>query len=122
MTHLYQVRDSLRTGQDGYGCCRDCSSTLHEAFVKALDNVGLAGLSLDETFGHGSVRHVRDALLSLRLPPWSTFHHSNRIELEQTRKCDIHIMLQPVIERVWGELEGLRLKDYQAASKGGPGR
>lgn len=54
MTHLYQVRDSLRIGQDGYGCCRDCSSTLHETFVKALDNVALAGLSL-ETFGHGSV-------------------------------------------------------------------
>lgn len=28
-------------------------------------------------------------------------------------------MLQSVIERVWGELEGLRLNNYQATSKGG---
>ncbi|KAG6057958.1 hypothetical protein E4U32_004843 [Claviceps aff. humidiphila group G2b] len=69
MTHLYQVRESLRTGQDGYGCCQECSYALHEDLVKALDNVGLAGLSLDETSGNGSVRYVREAVLTLRLPP-----------------------------------------------------
>ncbi|KAG5937242.1 hypothetical protein E4U59_004487 [Claviceps monticola] len=112
MTHLHQVRDSLRTGQDGYGCCRECSFALHEDFVKALDNVGLAGLSPDETPGHGSVQYIREAVLTLQLPPWSTFHQPNRIMY--TPKCNIHAMLQPVINRVWCELQGLRLKDYQA--------
>ncbi|KAG6072588.1 hypothetical protein E4U15_006892 [Claviceps sp. LM218 group G6] len=119
MTHLYQVRESLRTGQDGYGwqCCQECSYALHEDLVKALDNVGLAGLSLDETSGNGSVRYVGEAVLTLRLPPWSTYHQSNRIMY--TSKCNIHVMLQPVINRVWCELQGLRLGDYQATSKGG---
>ncbi|KAG6258298.1 hypothetical protein E4U24_002613 [Claviceps purpurea] len=116
MTHLYQVRESLRTGQDGYGCCQECAYALHEDFVKALDNVGLAGLSLDETSGNGSVRYVREAVRALRLPPWSTYHQSNHIMF--TPKCNIHVMLQPVINRVWCELQGLRLGDYQATSNG----
>ncbi|KAG6029173.1 hypothetical protein E4U19_001130 [Claviceps sp. Clav32 group G5] len=118
MMHLRQVRDSLRTGQDGYGCCSECASALHDDFVKALDNLGIAELPVDEPFGHRSVRYIRDAVLTLRLPPWSTIHHTKRIMY--TRKCNIHIILQPAIKRIWRELQGLRLTDYQAtSSKGG---
>ncbi|KAG6080523.1 hypothetical protein E4U33_007532 [Claviceps sp. LM78 group G4] len=114
MIHLRQVRDSLRTGQDGYGCCSECASALHDDFVKALDDIGLTELPLDEPFGHLSVRYIRDAVLTLRLPPCYTIHQTKRIMY--TRKCNIHAILQPPLERIVDELKGLRLADYQATS------
>ncbi|KAG6046835.1 hypothetical protein E4U17_007716 [Claviceps sp. LM77 group G4] len=93
MIHLRQVRDSLRTGQDGYGCCSECASALHDDFVKALDDIGLTELPLDEPFGHLSTKRIM-----------------------YTRKCNIHAILQPPLERIVDELKGLRLADYQATS------
>ncbi|KAG6053392.1 hypothetical protein E4U17_004734 [Claviceps sp. LM77 group G4] len=89
------------------GCSFECTSMLLGSLMKVMDE--------DKLYTACSVKQTTRAVLSLKSGKWSTVD-SDRLKAS-SHSCTLEELLKPDIQRLWDDLEGLNLDDYNGQKK-----
>ncbi|KAH8126612.1 hypothetical protein LI328DRAFT_166021 [Trichoderma asperelloides] len=112
LCHLLRELDDLREGliKGSKGCSFECSSMLLGSLIKEMDKHKLSQYQLLDAFSDQSLQQLKLVLTEFQTPLWCT-RSNDRYPRFHT--CSIRSMLEPVIDSIWGNLNGLKLDYYR---------
>ncbi|KAG6082777.1 hypothetical protein E4U15_002274 [Claviceps sp. LM218 group G6] len=88
----------------GRGCNFECRSMLLGSLLTEMDK--------NELYGPCSAERAKFAALSLKSGTWYS-RHSNYTSHYYAHSCSLNALLKPSIERLWDDLDGLKLDDHK---------
>lgn len=114
---LDELREGLVKGRKG--CIYECSSILLGTLIKEMDKKKFRHDQLLDSLSNKSIDQVKSTVLGFKTPVWYPDRYHNRYadRYSAPHHCSLSSMLQPGIEDVWRNLNGLRLDEYQALSE-----
>ncbi|OAA37007.1 hypothetical protein NOR_07283 [Metarhizium rileyi] len=117
---ILRMLDELREGliEGRKGCRYECSSMLLGTLVKEMDKNKFRPDQLLESLSNKSINQVKSTVLGFKTSVWYSDRYHDRYadRYSAPHSCSLRSMLQPAIEDIWGNLNGLRLDEYQDIS------
>lgn len=106
LSSLGELREDLIKGKKG--CTFECSSILLGSLIKEMDKHNLNEHQLLVSFSDRSIKQLKSTLLGFKTPSWYSNTRPSR------HPCSIKGIVEPVIDVIWKNLNGLKLDDYRA--------
>ncbi|KAL6897660.1 hypothetical protein GGI43DRAFT_409566 [Trichoderma evansii] len=116
LSALGELREDLMKGKKG--CTFECSSMLLGSLIKEMDKHEINEDQLLESFSDRSIAQFKSTLLGFQKPVWYSNSRSNGYNHYSSHpsyhSCCINSMVEPMIDIVWKNLNGLKLDEYRA--------
>lgn len=82
--------------------------------IKGMDKHKLNQDQLPDSFSDQSLKQFKSLLLAFEKPTWFSYLSDQRYLRPCQHPCSVQSMLEPAIQRVCSNLDGLKLQDYRA--------